>query len=126
MAAPIHRITAREWLVAMIGFTMGLVCFSGLHVARHHIGRIETIVERFGAVHASYESPSLNGRQLFPPEDPWNTDISREPVDPNSDVLIAGIGATKPLHPDFGTSYNGQPWGIPYVVGSSEAAEGTG
>lgn len=59
---------------------------------------------------------SLAGRLLFPSDDPWNTDISKEPVDPNSDALVASIGLKKPLHPDFGTTYNGQPSGIPYVV----------
>jgi hypothetical protein len=30
--------------------------------------------------------------------------------------LIAGIGLDKHLHPDFGTTYQGQPFGYPYVV----------
>lgn len=59
---------------------------------------------------------SLQGRQLFPADDPWNTDISKEPVDPNSEPLIASIGVKKGLHPDFGTTYDGHPNGIPYVV----------
>jgi hypothetical protein len=37
-------------------------------------------------------------------------------VDPVSDALIASIGVDKPLHPDFGTVYDGAPMGIPYVV----------
>lgn len=37
-------------------------------------------------------------------------------VDPASDAIIAAIGATKAFHPDFGASYNGGPFGIPYVV----------
>jgi len=37
-------------------------------------------------------------------------------VDPNSDVLIASIGADANLHPDFGADYNGGPFGIPYLV----------
>jgi hypothetical protein len=60
--------------------------------------------------------PSLEGRQVFPPADLWNRDISRDPVDPTSDALIASIGLGKPLHPDFGTAYNGVPNGIAYVV----------
>lgn len=47
---------------------------------------------------------------------PWNQDISKEPVDPNSDALVASIGKGKSLHPDFGTVYNGAPSGIPYIV----------
>lgn len=62
----------------------------------------------------------LHGQQLFPPDNPWNQDISHDPVDPNSDALIASIGKNKRLHPDFGTVLNGQPWGMPYVVVSGE------
>src|SRR6266853_6776322 len=59
---------------------------------------------------------SLGGKRLFPDDNPWNQDISREPLDPNSDNLIASIGTDRPLHPDFGTVYQGAPSGIPYVV----------
>jgi hypothetical protein len=59
---------------------------------------------------------SLHGRQLFPPDNPWNQDVSALPVDPNSANLIASIGLNTGLHPDFGTVYNGAPNGIPYVV----------
>ena len=59
---------------------------------------------------------SLHGKQLFPSDNPWNQDISQSPVDPNSDNLIASIGLTTGLHPDFGTVWNGAPNGIPYIV----------
>src|SRR5688572_6210141 len=59
---------------------------------------------------------SLKGRRIFPADNPWNNDISAEPVDANSANLIAGIGLDTSLHPDFGTVYNGAPNGIPYVV----------
>ena len=59
---------------------------------------------------------SLQGRRPFPPDNPWNRDISRQPVDPNSDTLIASIGLDRNLHPDFGTVWQGAPNGIPYVV----------
>src|SRR5205085_2162758 len=42
--------------------------------------------------------------------------ISNEPVDRMSDLIIARIGADKPLHPEFGTFYQGAPNGVPYVV----------
>ncbi|MBX6313643.1 MAG: hypothetical protein IRY99_12105 [Isosphaeraceae bacterium] len=54
---------------------------------------------------------SLGGRRVFPANSPWNFEISRMPVDPQSDTLIASIGLDEHLHPDFGTQ-----WGIPYVV----------
>jgi hypothetical protein len=54
---------------------------------------------------------SLNGAVAFPADNAWNRDISAAPVDPNSANLIASIGASTGLHPDFGV-----PYGIPYVV----------
>ena len=63
---------------------------------------------------------SLHGKQLFPADNAWNQDISSDPVDPNSDNIIAGIGLTTGLHPDFGTVWNGAPNGIPYIVVSGQ------
>jgi hypothetical protein len=54
--------------------------------------------------------------QIFPPTDPWNQDISKKTIDPNSSRILQRIGLNKPLHPDFGTPYNGKPNGIPYIV----------
>lgn len=59
---------------------------------------------------------TLQGRRPFPDDNPWNTPVDRMPLDPNSNALIASIGLTKGLHPDFGANYNGGPFGIPYVV----------
>lgn len=59
---------------------------------------------------------SFGGQRLFPDDNAWNTPIDHIPVDPNSDRYIASIGADQPLHPDFGTVWNGKPWGIPYVI----------
>jgi hypothetical protein len=77
----------------------------------------------FAAPWATSQSPitlgpnvSLGGKRLLPADNPWNQDISREAVDPDSARIIAAIGMNKPLHPDFGTVYNGAPSGIPYVV----------
>lgn len=52
---------------------------------------------------------------IFPPDNPWNTDISAYPVHPLSDQYINSIGATETLHPDFGTEWQGAPNGIPSV-----------
>jgi hypothetical protein len=59
---------------------------------------------------------SLHGNVPFPADNPWNQDISNAPVDANSNNLIASIGNTVNLHPDFGTVWNGAPNGIPYIV----------
>lgn len=58
----------------------------------------------------------LGHRQVLPPDNPWNQDISGLPVDPRSAALVASIGLEKSLHPDFGTTYQGVPNGIPYVI----------
>ncbi len=59
---------------------------------------------------------SLGGRRPFPDDNPWNRDVSQDPVDPASEALLASIGLDRGLHPDFGTVWNGAPNGIPYVV----------
>ncbi len=55
------------------------------------------------------EDRILNKLQVFPKDDLWNKDISKEAVDPASDALVAEIGTGKSLHPDWGTKY-----GIPF------------
>ena len=60
---------------------------------------------------------ATNGAVAFPAANPWNTDISDAPVDPNSDAIIASIGSATGLHADFGSGlYDGAPIGIPYVI----------
>lgn len=59
---------------------------------------------------------SLQGLRPFPADNAWNIRVDTASVDPNSDALIASIGLTKGLHPDFGANYGGGPFGIPYVV----------
>jgi hypothetical protein len=67
------------------------------------------------------ESPSIGGFPVFPPDNPWNWDISTYAVHPNSDRFIQSIGAETTLHPDFGTVWEGAPIGIPYnVVGADQ------
>jgi hypothetical protein len=62
----------------------------------------------------------LGGRRLLPADDVWNRDVSKDPVDPLSDAIIASIGADKPLHEDFGLVWKGAPGGIPYHVVSKD------
>src|SRR5262245_12823848 len=60
---------------------------------------------------AAGDVAQLAGCAVFPPDNPWNRDVSRDPVDARSDAYIASIGASRFLHPDFGSdpSY-GIPW----------------
>jgi hypothetical protein len=56
----------------------------------------------------------IGGCQVFPPNNPWNENISNLPVNPSSAQYIASIDSTKQfLHPDFGSNPT---YGIPYVV----------
>ena len=62
----------------------------------------------------SSEAPSC---AVLPPDDIWNRDVSALPVHAMSATWIASIGATAPLHPDFGAGpYQGRTIGIPYLV----------
>ncbi len=62
------------------------------------------------------QSVDLNGMAIFPSDNPWHFDISKFQVHPNSDALVASVGKTTSLHPDFGSILDGAPWGIPYIV----------
>jgi hypothetical protein len=53
---------------------------------------------------------------IFPADNPWNQPIEKLPVHPRSAAFIDSIGRDKPLHPDFGTVYNGAPSGIPFCI----------
>src|SRR5260370_40011539 len=77
---------------------------------------------RLAAVARAQPQEPLAGISFFPPDNPWNQDISGAPVDPNSAALIASIGLSTGLHPDFGTVWDGAPNGIPYVVVSGGQA----
>lgn len=59
---------------------------------------------------------SLEGWRPFPDDNPWNQRVDGVPVDPQSNAIIRRIGANAPLHADFGASWDGGPFGIPYVV----------
>ena len=62
----------------------------------------------------------LGGVLLMPANDEWNRDVSKDPVDPLSDAIIASIGIDKGLHEDFGSMWNGALGGIPYYVVSGD------
>ena len=56
------------------------------------------------------------GFRLFPPDNPWNADISSLRVERDSAAYLASMGLGTEVHPDFGTVWDGAPNGIPYVV----------
>src|SRR6204780_4820447 len=66
---------------------------------------------------------SLNGFLPFPADNAWNQNIADATVDPNSAAIINFIGASDPVHPDFGSGeYQGSSIGIPYIVVDSDQA----
>jgi hypothetical protein len=100
-------------LVALIGSAV-LLTTSNAQYARPKF-EIAPAADRGSGIDLGANA-DLKGRRLLPDDSPWHRDISREPVDPNSSRILARIGWDKPLHPDFGTEYQGAPIGIPYVV----------
>ena len=82
------------------------------------------LVSSFAPVDARAQTPpSLAGCPLFPHDSVWNTSVETLPVHPDSSSYITNIGATKGLHPDFGSgTWDGGPIGIPFnVVPGSQA-----
>src|SRR4051794_27040618 len=58
---------------------------------------------------------------IFPATNAWNQRVDSLPVASNSAQLIASIGMSTGLHPDFGSGlYDGQPIGIPFDVVTSK------
>jgi hypothetical protein len=53
---------------------------------------------------------------IFPANNPWNQPVNKLPVAKDSAKYVAAIGLDAPVHPDFGTVYDGAPNGIPYTV----------
>jgi len=75
-----------------------------------------------GTADAGASAPAAaNPSGIFPPDNPWNTRIDGEPVDPNSDAYIASMGANDPLVASWDAEGNG----LPYVeVGPNQAKVG--
>lgn len=67
---------------------------------------------------SSGSATMLGGCSIFPSDNPWNRDITGDPIDSNSAAYIASInsGASE-LHPDFGSNPD---YGIPFVVVPSD------
>ncbi len=65
------------------------------------------------AASSSGEVTAIGDCQMFPSDNPWNRDVSNDPVDPKSDTYIARISGAGDhfLHADFGPDF-----GIPFTV----------
>jgi len=62
------------------------------------------------------KSPSLAGCDVFPADNPWNTDVSAYPVHAQSDSYIQQMAPSTTLHPDWGTFT--EQYGIPINTGT--------
>ncbi len=66
---------------------------------------------------AQAQAPMAGSCTVFPADNIWNTRVDQLPVHPSSSTWVNTIGASKPLHPDFGAGlYAGGPIGIPLVL----------
>jgi hypothetical protein len=66
-------------------------------------------------------SPTLGGCRVFPPDNPWNLDISGYPLHPNGATYLANMSPTKTFHPDWGTMTDH--YGIPFGSGTGNAPQ---
>jgi hypothetical protein len=72
------------------------------------------------ALVSAHSLPGAPNCPVFPADNPWNQRVDRLPVAKNSARIIATIGLSDPVHPDFGSGlYAGEPIGIPFAVVSS-------
>lgn len=68
------------------------------------------------ALVSAHPLPGAPRCPMFPANNPWNQRVDQLPVESDSARLIASIGLNDPVHPDFGTVWDGAPNGIPFIV----------
>ena len=70
-----------------------------------------------GSAASALRLPGAPHCPVFPATNAWHQRVDALPVAANSAQLIASMGASTGLHPDFGSGlYDGQPIGIPFDV----------
>jgi hypothetical protein len=74
-----------------------------------------------GSTAQALRLPAAPRCPIFPATNAWNQRVDTLPVASNSAQLLASIGLSTGLHPDFGSGlYDGQPIGIPFDVVSKK------
>ncbi len=69
------------------------------------------------ALAGAHRLPAAPKCPVFPANNAWNQRVDHLPVAKDSLRLIASIGSSAPVHPDFGSGlYAGEPIGIPFAV----------
>jgi hypothetical protein len=69
-----------------------------------------------GGAAGSAGAPMVDGCRIFPPDNPWNLDISAYPLHANSAAYISNTSPGTKFHPDWGTMTDN--YGIPFTSGS--------
>jgi hypothetical protein len=74
-----------------------------------------------GSTAGALRLPGAPNCTIFPASNQWNQRVDTLPVAADSSQLIASMGVSTGLHPDFGSGlYDGQPIGIPFDVVSKK------
>jgi len=60
--------------------------------------------------------PTIAGCNIFPADNPWNTDISAYPLNADSATYLANMSSSTSFHPDWGTV--AEEYGIPFSIGT--------
>src|SRR4029453_16699771 len=81
---------------AMTGTVIALACASLVFAAARQRPPLPKITKP-----VMFDTPEadaiLSAMHVFPPDNPWNQDISAMPVHPDSAAMIASVGADKSL-----------------------------
>lgn len=115
-----------KWVVAEMEVGKQVFLESGLSVVQRFVCLIVVMVIVFLMVvperssGANVLKTSLGDLSIFPPNNPWNLDVSKFPTHSNSDLFISRMAPGKPLHPDFGTVWRGAPIGMFFTVVDGE------
>jgi hypothetical protein len=102
-------------------FALSLICFACFLLFLSSCKKDSNVKDDTGGngggqANCSATKTNAENIQVFPADNPWNKDISAEPVDPYNTQIIAGISSNV-IKADFGSGlWQGAPIGIPYVV----------
>lgn len=59
--------------------------------------------------------------KVFPADNPWNRDVSKDPLSAHNADYLANMNTSRGLHPDWG-NWSTDHYGIPYSFGTGNAA----
>jgi hypothetical protein len=65
---------------------------------------------------AQGSGPTIAGCDIFPADNPWNTDVSGYPLNAKSATYLANMSPSTAFHPDWGTVT--EQYGIPFSTGT--------